>query len=55
MSGKIPPVLIDFDGVLKIGENPAPGAGDFLKFIKENNIPSIILSNSSLKTKPVMK
>jgi len=50
MSEKIPALLIDFDGVLKIGDEPASDAGDFLKFIQETKIPSIVLSNSSLKT-----
>jgi HAD superfamily hydrolase (TIGR01458 family) len=50
MPKKIPPVLIDFDGVLKIGDKLAPDAVDFFKFIKETGIPSLILSNSSLKT-----
>ncbi|MCH8033328.1 MAG: hypothetical protein IH950_06175 [Bacteroidetes bacterium] len=44
------PILIDFDGVIKLGNNPAPDAGEFLNFILENNIPSYIISNSTLQT-----
>jgi len=44
------PILIDFDGVIRLGNNPAPDAGEFLNFIIENNIPSYIISNSTLKT-----
>jgi len=42
------PLLIDFDGVLKIGNDPAPDAEIFLKYITANKIPAIILSNSTL-------
>jgi HAD superfamily hydrolase (TIGR01458 family) len=44
------PILIDFDGVIRIDDNPSPDAGEFLNFILENNIPSCIISNSTLKT-----
>jgi HAD superfamily hydrolase (TIGR01458 family) len=44
------PILIDFDGVIRLGNNPTPDAGEFLNFILENNIPSYIISNSTLKT-----
>jgi len=45
------PVLIDFDGVIKLGNNkPAPDAEEFLKFLTERKIPSYIISNSTLKT-----
>jgi len=44
------PILIDFDGVIRLGNNPAPDAGEFLNFILEHNIPSYIISNSTLKT-----
>jgi HAD superfamily hydrolase (TIGR01458 family) len=44
------PILIDFDGVIKLGKDPAPDAGDFLNFIIENNIPAYIISNSTLRT-----
>ena len=44
------PVLIDFDGVIKLGKNPPPDAGEFLEFILTKNIPSCIISNSTLRT-----
>jgi HAD superfamily hydrolase (TIGR01458 family) len=44
------PILIDLDGVLKIGDSPAPDVEEFLQFINENKIPACILSNSTLKT-----
>jgi HAD superfamily hydrolase (TIGR01458 family) len=44
------PILIDFDGVIRLGNNYAPDAGEFLNFLLENNIPSYIISNSTLKT-----
>jgi len=46
----IKPFLIDLDGVLKIGDTPAPDIVEFLNFISENNIPACILSNSTLRT-----
>lgn len=44
------PILIDFDGVIRLENNPVPDAGEFLNFILEHNIPSYIISNSTLKT-----
>jgi HAD superfamily hydrolase (TIGR01458 family) len=44
------PLLIDFDGVLRIGNKPAEGIKNFLDFIIEEEIPSYIISNSTLKT-----
>ena len=44
------PLLIDFDGVIRLGKNFAPDAGDFLRCIDLENIPVLILSNSSLLT-----
>jgi HAD superfamily hydrolase (TIGR01458 family) len=44
------PLLIDLDGVLKIGNSPAPDVKEFFDFIKENHIPACILSNSTLRT-----
>lgn len=49
------PLLIDFDGVLKIGNSPAPGVQEFFKFISENKIPACILSNSTLRTGEMIK
>lgn len=48
-SNRTIPLLIDFDGVINIYGNPAPDARDFLNFISMYNIPSFILSNSTLK------
>jgi HAD superfamily hydrolase (TIGR01458 family) len=44
------PILIDFDGVIKLGKNPTPDSEKFLNFILENNIPSYVISNSTLRT-----
>jgi HAD superfamily hydrolase (TIGR01458 family) len=49
------PLLIDFDGVLKIGSEPAEGINEFLNFIDEKNIPVHIISNSTLRTSDDMK
>jgi HAD superfamily hydrolase (TIGR01458 family) len=46
----ITPVLIDFDGVLRLGEKPAPDAGKFLHYLTDRKIPSYIISNSTLRT-----
>ncbi|MEE9431068.1 MAG: HAD-IIA family hydrolase [Melioribacteraceae bacterium] len=42
------PLLIDLDGVLRIGNIPAEGVQKFLDFIRNNNIDACVLSNSSL-------
>ena len=44
------PLLIDFDGTIRIGGHPADDANEFLSFVKEKDIPAFILSNSTLKT-----
>ena len=44
------PVLIDFDGVIKLGDDIAEDAKDFFIFLKQNNIPFFLLSNSTLRT-----
>ena len=44
------PLLIDLDGVLKIGNSPAPDVNEFFNFINQNKIPACILSNSTLRT-----
>ena len=31
------PILIDFDGVIRLENRPAPDAGKLLKFLSENN------------------
>ncbi len=52
---KFKPLLIDLDGVLKLGDSPAPDIKDFFEFINENKIPSCILSNSTLRTGELVK
>lgn len=42
------PLLIDFDGVLRLGNKPAPSIQNFFNFLKKDNIPSCIISNSTL-------
>ena len=49
------PFLIDFDGVINLYGKPAPHAKEFLEFLKDNQIPSFILSNSTLKTSKDVK
>jgi len=49
MSGKIP-VLVDIDGVLKLGGKPAGGMKEFLQFLKENDLDVCIISNTTLTT-----
>lgn len=44
------PLLIDFDGVISLNGSIAPDAGHFFRFLKRNEILSIILSNSTLKS-----
>jgi len=51
----VKPLLIDLDGVLKIGNSPAVDAKEFFSFIDENKIPACILSNSTLKTGDLVK
>jgi len=43
------PILIDFDGVIRLGTDPAPDTNDFLKFISDNNLDAHIISNSTLR------
>lgn len=49
------PLLIDFDGVVKLGDKPALDTDEFLNFLTENNIPSCIISNSTLRTGDLIK
>lgn len=52
---KFKPILIDLDGVLKLGDSPAPDVKDFFKFINENKISACILSNSTIRTGELVK
>lgn len=49
MNAKIP-VLIDFDGVIRLGDNIAADSGDLFTFLSKNKIPFFLISNSSLLT-----
>ncbi|MHB8579087.1 MAG: HAD-IIA family hydrolase [Ignavibacteriaceae bacterium] len=49
------PVLIDLDGVLKIGNKPADYVKEFLLFLTDEKIPAIILSNSTLSSSSDIK
>jgi HAD superfamily hydrolase (TIGR01458 family) len=49
------PLLIDLDGVLRIGKNPAPGLGELLSFITSENIPACIISNSTLSNAEMIR
>lgn len=49
------PLLIDFDGVIKLGNKIAPDAKNFFTFIEKESIPACILSNSTLRTSELMK
>ncbi len=44
------PVLIDLDGVIRIGDKIADGAFELFNFLNRNNIPSCIISNSTRNT-----
>jgi HAD superfamily hydrolase (TIGR01458 family) len=49
MNKKIP-VLIDFDGVIKLGNKIAGDAEELFSFLKDNDIPFFLISNSTLRT-----
>lgn len=49
------PMLIDLDGVLRLGKTIAPFAKEFLSFIKSADINGCILSNSTLSTSADVK
>ncbi|QQS34888.1 MAG: HAD hydrolase-like protein [Ignavibacteriales bacterium] len=44
------PLLIDFDGVINLNGKIAPDAKSFLGYLVKEKIPSLILSNSTLKS-----
>lgn len=41
-------VLIDIDGVIRIGKKPAEGVNEFFNFLAEKKIPAALISNSTL-------
>lgn len=43
-------MLIDFDGIIRLGTKIAPDAKNFLEFLVSNNIPSHLISNASLRS-----
>lgn len=47
---KMTPILIDIDGVLKLGGKLLPGAKEFLNFLNEENYPACIITNTTLTT-----
>ncbi len=49
------PVLIDFDGVIRIGNNPAKDLKEFISFIHSEKVHAIIVSNSTLKSSKKIK
>ncbi len=49
------PLLIDLDGVLRLGKNPAPGIEEFLEFINSEKIPACVISNSTLSNSKMIK
>ncbi len=44
------PLLIDLDGVLRIGGKPANGLQEFFNYLKESERPAAIVSNTTLST-----
>ncbi len=48
------PVLIDFDGVIKLGDKMADDAPAFFQFLSDNDIPFFLISNSTLRTSDEM-
>ncbi len=49
------PLLIDFDGVIRLGNLPAPDVKDFFNFIKKKKNPACVISNTTLKTSSEIK
>ena len=41
-------LLIDMDGLLRLGNNPAPGVPEFFKYLENSGRKACILSNSTL-------
>jgi len=49
------PILIDFDGVIRLGNELAPDATDFLSFLHNEKIPFFIITNSTRDTSEDLK
>lgn len=49
MKNKIP-ILIDVDGVLRLGSKLLPGVKEFLQYLYEENYPACIITNTTLTT-----
>ncbi len=49
------PILIDMDGVLRLGEKPAEYLNEFIDFLKTENFPFCIVSNSTFTDKSLMQ
>jgi len=43
-------ILIDFDGIIRLGKDIASDAKEFLTFLKDQKFPYYIISNSTLNT-----
>jgi HAD superfamily hydrolase (TIGR01458 family) len=49
------PLLIDLDGVLRLGKTPAPGIQQFLDFLEASKTPACVISNSTLANAEMIK
>jgi HAD superfamily hydrolase (TIGR01458 family) len=49
------PLLIDLDGVLRMGKSPAKGLQKFLDFVEETAIPACVISNSTLSNAEMIR
>jgi HAD superfamily hydrolase (TIGR01458 family) len=49
------PLLIDIDGVLKLGKEPAPGLAEFIDFLNASEIPFCAISNSTLSNSKLQR
>jgi HAD superfamily hydrolase (TIGR01458 family) len=49
------PILIDFDGVIRLGSRLAEDASKFLIFLHDENIPFFIITNSTRETAEDLK
>jgi len=48
-------ILIDFDGIIRIGNKIADDAKEFLTFLRDKKIPHFIISNSTLNSSTDIK